>query len=58
MASLDRFDDEYSPTPGRTVTALQLDVRATDSVSICWRRAHIASGWQALYPHSLSKYRL
>jgi hypothetical protein len=54
----DRFDDAYSPTPGRTVIAQLLDGREIDSVSIYQRQARIVSGWQAPRPHSRSINKL
>ena len=54
MVNSDRFDDGYSPTPGRTVTALRPDERVINSASICQPRAHILNRWHVLLPHSQS----
>jgi hypothetical protein len=58
MANSDRFDDEYLPTLGRTVSALRPDERVIDSVSICPRPGHILSRLHIPRPHVRSKDEL
>jgi hypothetical protein len=55
MANSDRFDDEYLPTLGRTVSALRPDERVIDSVSIFPRPSHILSRLHVPRPHVRSK---